>query len=715
MGFRTTPVRVVEHLNFVLDKMTSSEHTVPNLFLVGAMKAGTTSLYELLAESKLVNMCRVKEPNHFCKDFYTHPDFASMQGVHNFSGLYWVPDTEEYLNLFDRSNSQYVAECSTTYLYSEVAAREIYKFNPSSKIIILLRNPIERAYSEYVMNRAIGATAKSFGEVVRIDIKNLDSGLSSIRERYLMAGMYFNQVKRFLDEFPREQVFIGVVDRPDGKFRRIVSDLQNFLGIPLEQDEALITIGSNKAKVAAFERLNRFLYVAGLKALISRSTPQAMKNLVKHVYYRDDSGGGIAEADRELLASVFRPDIEKLSALIQQDLSHWQSVDLNIRKVAGRSGTNRNEKKIALVWENFGPSHADRCDALSIHFRDKMSVVGIEICGTSATYDWEPERGTAFSKDTLFPGKRVTEIAMYLRFWKLLCACVRSRARHIFLCHYEDPAIFLTAIALKCLGRFVFVMNDSKFDDYRRSLWREAVKFAFYLPYDGALAGSQRTKDYLRFLGFRADRVEEPYNAISVARIRALVDNDGKASKVVFADRHFSIVARLVPKKNIKTAIRAYGIYSRLTARPRPLHIYGSGELELELKAQAVREGVAHGVRFHGFLQTAGIASALRSTLALLLPSVEEQFGIVVIEALAAAVPVILSQNCGACDALIRTGVNGFIFDPMNAEGLAFYMNLLCGDEALWTTMSEAADRTACLADAERFAEAVERLIEKLP
>src|SRR5262249_16633886 len=157
--------------------------------------------------------------------------------------------------------------------------------------------------------------------------------------------------------------------------------------------------------------------------------------------------------------------------------------------------------------------------------------------------------------------------------------------------------------------------------------------------------------------------------------------------------RHFTIISRFVKKKNLATGIKAYAIYARRASSPRLLHIFGSGELEPDIRAQIKSEGLEDLVCLRGYQQTAEICRALGSTLALIVPSTEEQFGIVAIEAQAVGVPVILSSNCGACDALIRTGINGFVVEPMNAEGYAFYMTLLAANEDLWRAMAKAADR----------------------
>jgi glycosyltransferase involved in cell wall biosynthesis len=215
----------------------------------------------------------------------------------------------------------------------------------------------------------------------------------------------------------------------------------------------------------------------------------------------------------------------------------------------------------------------------------------------------------------------------------------------------------------------------------------------------------------MRFLGLNEDAIKTEYNAVSLRRIQTLSGAPPAPEGAEFSSRHFTIVARFVPKKNLSMALNAFAIYAAQVQSPRHLHLCGSGPLEAALRQQAHDEGIEHLVHFRGFLQTADICKTFASSFALLLPSIEEQFGNVVPEAQAMGLPVILSNNCGARDILVRTGVNGFVIESDNPTGLAFFMKLLSEDESLWRGMCIAAQRFGQRGDAERFAEATESLI----
>jgi L-malate glycosyltransferase len=363
-------------------------------------------------------------------------------------------------------------------------------------------------------------------------------------------------------------------------------------------------------------------------------------------------------------------------------------------------------RTVAFIWENFGPLHVDRCEAV---LRRGFEVIGIEFANQSNTYAWTPT-STRFRKITLFKSLADQHISEVRLSRALAFTCFRSGAQHLFFCHYIKPAVLFSALAMRGLGRRVYTMNDSKFDDMPRSFWREALKRQLVKPYHGCLAAGTRSQDYVRFLGIRPERIVRGYDTMSVPRMQ-VQSGDSSSEPVPFDERHFTIIARLVQKKNHKMALQAYHAYVSQSVKPRRLVICGSGELESDLKAQIAGSSMEPLVTFTGFIQTAEVSRILSSTLALILPSTEEQFGQVIPEAIAMGLPVLVSEACGARDELVRTGVNGFVFEPDNPEGLAWFMSILERDQNLWMKMTGATKRFIPLCDVGGFADGVERLI----
>lgn len=355
-------------------------------------------------------------------------------------------------------------------------------------------------------------------------------------------------------------------------------------------------------------------------------------------------------------------------------------------------------RPIVFLWENLGPYHLDRLRAVAASGR---RAIGLQYAERSDTYDWVADMG-ALDVRTLGAagGWRLA--------WRLWRAARRIGRADFFFCHYQHWPVLLVAAALRLTGGRVFTMADSKADDHPRRRWREVVKRVFLLPYVGALTAGGRSRDYLR--GHGIARIALGYDTIALDRVRAAAGAPPAPDGLVFADRDWLVVARLVPKKNIALAISAHARWLAVTDRPRALHLCGAGPLESELRTQAARLGVADHVHFHGFVQTDAVARRLASALALLLPSVEEQFGLVVAEAQAMGLPVLITPAAGAADVLVAPGVEGFILSPDEAAGWADAMAMLSDDEARWRRMAIAAAASAPRGDVARFVEGVAAL-----
>lgn len=370
---------------------------------------------------------------------------------------------------------------------------------------------------------------------------------------------------------------------------------------------------------------------------------------------------------------------------------------------------------LLFAWSQFGPYHMDRCEALARALAGRREVIGIEMVSDGEVYDWAPSgAGQAFRKHTLFPGKRLSQVSAVRQAAALLRACLASRARHVFLCDYQLPQTFAAALLLRLCGRRVVIMQDSKFDDKPRSMWRELGKTLLYAPYDAAFVGSTRSLSYLTFLGVPAERIALGYDTVSLQRLQQLAGSDPAPGGTPHEKRHFTVVARLVPQKNLELALDAYAAYRRrYPHRPRELRIAGAGPLEAALKRRVAASGV-EGVRFCGWLDEAAVARLLASSLGLILPSVEEPFGLVVNEALALGVPVLVAENCGARDLLVRSGVDGYVIEPDNVEGLAHFMADLAGNEAEWRRLAANTEPFRALADTAHFVAGVEALLARL-
>lgn len=361
---------------------------------------------------------------------------------------------------------------------------------------------------------------------------------------------------------------------------------------------------------------------------------------------------------------------------------------------------------ILFIWDQFGPYHMDRCEALGLALAGRACVTGIELSATSATYAWDiTGPGRQFCKRTLF-GKVPAET---LSIWAVSLALAKEVSRPevetIFVSGYERPSHFLIAVLARIRGKRVIVMLDSKYDDKPRQAWLETAKRMLMSPYQGGFAAGQRSADYLRLLGLRERPVTLGYDTVSLSRIRALAINELPLS---WDNRPFVAVARYVPKKNLGFLLEAYATF--VATNPpstRRLVLCGGGPLDEELQAAALRLGISDRVDFTGFVGQKEVARLLKEAICLLLPSIEEQWGLVVNEALAFALPVIASPAVGATDTLVIDNDNGFLRAPDDRKGWVEAMQRIGMDRALWHHMSRRSAELSPLGDVSAFVQGV--------
>lgn len=369
--------------------------------------------------------------------------------------------------------------------------------------------------------------------------------------------------------------------------------------------------------------------------------------------------------------------------------------------------------RIGFLAAQYAAYHVDRCSALARRFAARAEVLAVEVASTSRTYAWKPSGEVAgATKITLFPGQGFEQIGWFKR-WRAQFRALRKCRMVLIGIGYNQRDIILLTWTLRACGVRVIMLTESKFDDHPRQLPRETLKRALLAGFSGAIVGGQRQIDYARFLGFAGRPVLPGYDGVDVERIRAQADAALAGRSIDWAERDFVFVGRFVPKKNLETLLEGFAAYVRAAGpQARRLQMIGSGELEATLHSRADALGIADRVIFPGFLDAADVSARLAQALALVLVSTEEQWGLVVNEALAVGLPVVVSTAVGSRDALVRNLVNGFVVEPGSVAGIARALGELSASEESWSRMSQASMERAWLGDTDRLADAVEVLFD---
>lgn len=359
--------------------------------------------------------------------------------------------------------------------------------------------------------------------------------------------------------------------------------------------------------------------------------------------------------------------------------------------------------RVLFSWEFIGPHHRARISAAARRC-SSLRARAFALSTKSATYDFYQHEDDSIELVVAYRSLEVEK----LTFWQRLVGYVRhvwlTQDDVYFLCHYERPEVFLTAIFLRSRGKRVFVMNDSKFDDYQRYVWRELGKSVLYMPYCGALVSAARSASYLRFLGVR--RIETGYDTLDV---EAVQQDSRREPEVVLPDRYFIVVARLLKRKNVELVLRAFRAVKNEISGSLSILIVGDGPNEEDLRILAQQLCIDDKVNFLGKLPNEKISPVIARAAALILVSTSEQWGLVINEAVACNVPVIVSDAVGARDALVRNFVNGFVIESDNELGLARAMVEIARNAGRFRETKAALEASSV----DRFADAVLALVEE--
>ena len=352
--------------------------------------------------------------------------------------------------------------------------------------------------------------------------------------------------------------------------------------------------------------------------------------------------------------------------------------------------------RVLFLVRRVGPYHDARFNAAG----RQLDLTVVETRPGSTEYPWATVAGANHYRLAAFRPAAVAEVG--LRGTALAAAVehalVTYRPEVVACAGWADPEYH--ALLRQCQARAIpaVVMSDSTYGDEPRRWWRELVKASLVRNFTAAVVAGSRSQEYLQRLGFPGRAIFWPWDVVDNAHFangadRFRAGGDRKPDAAVAVPRCFLCVARFIPKKNLEGLLSAYAAYAaEAGAGGWDLLLSGAGPLESSLRSQVAAAGLAARVKFAGFCQYPDLPEFYARAGALVLPSWSDQWGLVINEAMAAGVPVIVSRRCGCADDLVRAGVNGLVFDPdQPAELVGCLRRMTELDAAQWSAMGRRA------------------------
>jgi hypothetical protein len=299
--------------------------SIPNFFIVGAPKCGTTALHRYLSPHPNIFLSRLKEPHYFAKDLGTYPAARTL---------------EQYLALFEARTPAHrrVGEASVYYLRSEVAVPNIREFNPDARLIAMLRNPVEMVYSLHSQLLYWSEESEpDFETAWRLQERRRAGHDLPPRSRepslvqYGHIGRLGTQTERMLSIFPREQVHLILYDDFAADPQRAYDDVLRFLGLPHDGRTTFPRVNDNKR--ARLGWLGRFIRkpppvlrrgYRKLKRSVGAGGLDAVKREVVSRNTLKERRSPLTPEFRAELVETFRDEVALLSRILDRDLSHWR-------------------------------------------------------------------------------------------------------------------------------------------------------------------------------------------------------------------------------------------------------------------------------------------------------------------------------------------------------------------------------------------------------
>ena len=289
-----------------------------NLFCIGSPKSGTTTLFKILCQHSQIHTPKFKEPFFFNNSNYQN-------------GIDWYANT--YYD--DIKNEKWVLDFTPSYLYSDEALFRINEYSKGKdlKFIVMLRNPVERAYSHYLHTLRDGLEDLDFNDAIQAESERLlnyeNNLLSQLKYSYVYQSLYHKHLSKYFESFGRNNFFVINYDSQlldKSEFKLMISDLQNFLEIKIENLN--IEIKENFASESRFKILQTLVNSNGLHKRLARLlfkskiNRQILINKFRKLNEKKMVKKDLeAEFKKNLYDKYFHTDVLKIESLLEKKLN----------------------------------------------------------------------------------------------------------------------------------------------------------------------------------------------------------------------------------------------------------------------------------------------------------------------------------------------------------------------------------------------------------
>jgi len=276
-----------------------------NTFIVGAPKAGTTSLHYYLQQHPDVCMSEIKEPNYF----------TAQEVVKLYYDVSSVNSEDWYHSIFAEPTRKVIGEGSVSYLFYPEVAQKIYEYNPEARILIILRNPVQRAFSHYLMDCRLGLCNISLEEIL-----DKPSKYPHFYLQFVELGMYHQQINRYIDVFGHKQVKVMFYDDLKTEPDLFIDQVFSFLALRSIDVNMVV---KNKFKQPSSKIIAKLYQFKWMRSYLNIFFPKGFLLKIKSVIFKDSKKPILDPSIKRKLSEIYKNDIVELSKLLSKDLSAW--------------------------------------------------------------------------------------------------------------------------------------------------------------------------------------------------------------------------------------------------------------------------------------------------------------------------------------------------------------------------------------------------------